>query len=507
MNKFGKVYLAGAGPGDKSLVTLKVYELIKKCDVILFDKLANPELLKDVKETCELIFVGKSASNHILVQHEINQLLIDKAKSGKNVLRLKGGDPLMFGRGSEEALALREEDIEFEFVPGITAGIAATSYAGIPLTHRNLVTQTVFITAHESPEKTSNQVDWKRLAKMKNTNLVIYMGVSEMPKVADILLNNGMEKDAQVGIIRNATYPDQKTYTCTLSKLADTIHKQSISPPAIFIIGPTVGLRKELMWFEKRALYGKRIVATRAEDQAQSLYNLLDELGAKVIPFKVIKTEIKLIKNKIYDLMSTKSYDWIFFSSENGVRYFFKNLELQGLDARIFSETKVAVIGSSTAEHLRKYGIIADFVPSKFTSKALLEELPKKFNLNGKKVLRVKGDFNNDVLLEGLLNLGALTDTMEVYKILADSPDEDVLNDLKDNGADACMFTSMSTVNYFFDILGKDSAKKILNKSAVLSIGPVTSTALEDKKINNIIEAEVNTVQGLIDKLLAFFNK
>jgi len=500
MNNTGKVIIAGAGPGDVGLITIKALEYIRICDVILYDKLANPELLNECKESCEKIFVGKEAGLHHVTQDNTIAYLIEKAKSGKLVLRLKGGDPLIFGRGSEEAMALKENHIEFEIIPGVTAGMAAATYAGIPLTHRSLVTQTVFVTAHESPDKPDSQVDWQKLAQMKNTVLVIYMGASMLPKIADTLIGFGMDGNTLLALIENGTLNYQRTFISSLANVKDDIIKYSIKPPVITLIGPTIGLREKLKWFENKPLFGKRIVATRAEDQANSLYSKLGNEGAVTIPFKVIKTKLS---DNIPDLnkLFSRKFDWLIFSSENGVRYFFKAMEFQGLDSRLLKNTKVAVIGSGTAQKLKSYFINPDFVPQTFTSKAFVKEFPKFTNIEGKSILRVKGDFDNDILVKGLLETGADVTSLVVYNLLTDKPNDDVISELKDKGADGILFTSSSTVNNFFDIFGQSDAKKILNDSKVFAIGPVTEESLKKKGINDIFVAETHTIEGLLDKL------
>lgn len=502
-----KVYLAGAGPGDENLITIKLFKILKEIDTVLYDNLANSKLLDICKKNCEKIYVGKSAGSHTMPQDQITQLIIDYAKKGKTVLRLKGGDPLIFGRGSEEALELSKNNIPFEFIPGITSGLAAATYSGIPITHRNMVTQTVLITGHENPDKTVNQVDWQHLAKMKNTNLIIYMGVSSITKISEKLIKYGKPKSTKIAIIQNATLPQQRSFITTLKELPDFITEKNITPPTIFIIGPTIELRNQLNWFEHLPLFGKKIVATRALDQSESLYYLLKENGAEVLPCKVIRTEIIKIDLKLYDFFNSNNYDWIFFTSENGVRYFFKNLEMQNLDSRILANSKIAVIGTSTAKKLKEFGIIADFIPSKFTSQSLIEEFPLHHDIKDKTILRIKGDFKNDLLVDGLKELGANVVSLDVYKTLEDKPDSYTLNLIENFQADAFLFTSTSTVSNFFNLFEKETAKKILNHSKVFSIGPTTAEFLYDLKIENVIVSDVHTIEGLVQTLVNYFQK
>lgn len=501
---FGKVYLTGAGPGDPGLITVNGMQKIREADVILYDNLAGKQLLEFAKPGAELVYVGKEPGNHSFSQEKIIELLIQKAKTAGKIVRLKGGDPLIFGRGSEEAIALKEAGIDFEIIPGVTAGIAAAAYAGIPLTHRSLVTQCVFITGHETPDKDESQVDWGRLALLKNANLVVYMGVAQIGSVAEILIKKGMSPDTDTAIIENATMPSQKAHYCRLSELADKIYDFNVKPPVIFIIGPSVRLRGDMCWLTGKPLFGKRIVITRAKDQAADTFYKLKVLGANPIQFPVIKTE-KLKLNRTLKNTFKLKFDWVIFSSENGVRFFFEQMKEEKLDPRIFGNTRIAVIGSGTAALLAEYNMFADFVPTEFTSEALINEMSKKKLIKGSGILRIKGDFEKDQLIEKVNEYGGIAETLEVYKVLPDSPGLEVINDIRNYSAHAFLFTSMSTVNNFFKIVGESYAREMLNKSAVIAIGPVTATALREKFVNNIIISEIHTIDGMIDELLKVF--
>lgn len=500
----GKVYLTGAGPGDPGLITVNGMQKISEADVILFDNLASRQLLEFAKPGAELVYVGKEAGNHSMAQEKIIDLLIEKAKTHSKVVRLKGGDPLIFGRGSEEAIALKEAGIDFEIIPGVTAGIAAAAYAGIPLTHRSLVTQCVFITGHETPDKDESQVDWAKLALLKNANLVVYMGVAQIGSVAEILIKKGMNPDTDTAIIENATLPGQKAYYCKLSELADKIYDFNVKPPVIFIIGPTVKLKDDMCWLSGKPLFGKRIVITRAKDQASDIFYKLKVLGANPIQFPVIRTEKSKLARPLKDIFKLK-FDWIIFSSENGVKYLFEHMKEEKLDPRAFGSTKIAVIGSGTAATLAEYNLIADFIPTEYTSEALINEMNKKKLIKGSGILRIKGDFERDQLIEKVNEYGGIADTLEVYKVLPDSPGIDVINDIRNYSAHAFLFMSMSTVNNFFKIVSESTAREMLNKSVVLAIGPVTATALREKFVNNIIISEIHTIDGMIDELLRVF--
>jgi uroporphyrinogen III methyltransferase / synthase len=500
----GKVYLVGAGPGDIGLITVRGFDLLKVADVVLYDSLANDDLLNYCRKETELIFAGKEAGLHHVTQEDTIAILIEKAKQGKNIVRLKGGDPLVFGRGSEEALALKEAGIEFEIIPGVTAAIGATAYAGIPLTHRGIVTQCIFVTAHETPDKQENQVEWEKLAQMKAATIVIYMGAKMLPKIVETLISYGMNKDTKTAVIENGTLPNQKTLFSPLHQLPQKVKEVGFKPPLITIIGPTVDFSNELNWFEKKPLFGKRIVVTRSSEQADKLNKLLRDEGAQVISFPVIRTELIKPDTKLKDLLN-ENFDWLIFSSENGVRWFFELMKLKGLDSRVLGGIKIAVIGTGTAAKLSEFGLIADFVPTQFSSEDMIKELSAKFDLTDKNILRIKGYFKNDPLTDGLRAKGANVETLEVYTLEKEIPDSDSIQDLKKNGADSVLFTSSSTVENFFEILGKDTALQVLNNAKAVAIGPVTSETLKQMGVTNYLIAEKYNLDGLLDVLKAHF--
>ncbi len=504
--KKGIVYIAGAGPGDPNLISVKALNKLKTSDCILYDRLANYLLLSYCREDAEKIFAGKEPGHHHKSQEEIIELMKIKANEGKTVLRLKGGDSLIFGRGSEEALALKDAGIEYEIIPGISAGMGATAYAGIPLTHRKLVTQCVFLTAHEAPGKEETQINWEYLAKMANTNLVIYMGAAMIEKISNFLIDYGMIPDMPAAVVENGTLPNQRSLVSNIKDIPEKAKQQNFSSPLIFLIGPTVPLRDSIMWRELKPLAGKRIITTRAIDQSESLFTrLLDEYAAPIV-FQSIKTSRINPYVDMKSFFNNNQFDWLFFTSENGVRHFFDILKDNKLDTRALGGTKIAAIGSGTALKLNEFNIFPDFVPKKFTSASLLEEMPLSFALKSKKILRVKGDFDRDQLSDGLKQLGAKLTTLNVYKIQKDNPPQDTIDDIIKNGADCCMFTSVSTVNNFFDTMG-DFAEKLLNsgKTIPLSIGPVTSQCLKEKGIKNILETDTHTIDGMIEKMKSYF--
>lgn len=500
MQKKGKVYLIGAGPGDPGLITVKGNEKLCSSDVVLYDNLSNHELLTGCPKSAELLYVGKQAGLHFLNQEAIIELMIEKALEGKDVARLKGGDPMIFGRGSEEALALKEAGIEFEIVPGVTAGAGATAYSGIPLTHRKMVTQCIFVTAHEAPDKTESQVEWEKIAQMKSTTVVIYMGAKMLPSIVDTLMKHGMPGDMPAALIENGTLPIQKSVVTNIENLVETARNNDFNPPLITVLGPTTSMAQQINWFEERNLFGRRIVVTRARDQAGPFFKMLRDAGAFPLPIPVIRTELAVPDEPVEDILA-KDYDWIVFSSENGVRWFFELLKRSGLDARSLGRSKIAVIGDGTARRLKSYGIIPDFLPSDFLSSALVNELTEKHDLKEKKILRVKGYFKQDPLSKGLSDKGAQVDTIAVYDLTSDTPDEKWTEDLIENGADAVIFTSMSTVNNFFEALGEATARDVLTSARPVAIGPVTAGALREHGIDEYATAEKHNLDGLMEVL------
>ncbi|MCX7918559.1 MAG: uroporphyrinogen-III C-methyltransferase, partial [bacterium] len=366
MKNFGKVYLVGAGPGDPGLITVKGLECIKTADVIIYDYLANPKLLAYARPETELIYVGKKAGEHTLPQEEINALLIKKAHAGKTVCRLKGGDPTVFGRGGEEAEVLVQAGILFEFVPGVTSAIAVPAYAGIPVTHREYTSDFAVITGHEVPTKGSSSINWAHLATSVGT-LIFLMGVGNLPLIVTQLLKHGRPKRTPVAIIRHGTTPKQETIVGTLADIAEKAKQNQFKPPAVIIVGDVVKLRDKLNWFESNPLFGKRILVTRTRSQASEFVRVLESFGAEVIEFPTIEiippSNWRPLDKAIRNLAN---YDWVIFTSVNGVTYFFQRLAEKNLDSRLFRTARIAAIGPATAEALKEKGLIPDIVPMEY---------------------------------------------------------------------------------------------------------------------------------------------
>jgi uroporphyrinogen III methyltransferase/synthase len=505
MNKEGFVYIVGAGPGDRELITLKALEKLRAADCVLFDRLGGSRFLAEVSPEAELIDVGKSPGSHTQTQDKIIKILIEKAREGKTVVRLKGGDPNIFGRGSEEAIALNKAGIGYEIIPGISAAQAASALSGIPLTHRNLATKCIFLTAHEAPDKESSQIDWDWLAAARNTTIAMYMGGAQLKNTTSRLLLGGMAPDTAAAIVENAALPGQRVLVSDLEHIAETAEKNSAKPPMIVFIGDSVGIRNEIISKANKPLLGKRILATRALAQADSLYKRLITLGADVFPFATIKTEPCFDEESLRRKIVSGSYDWLVFTSENGVRYFMQRLFAEGGDARLLAGAKIAAIGGGTAHALNEFYIKADFIPSVFTSENLVKELALAYNLNGKKILRIKGDFAQDFTASSLDKIGAIVDTVDVYKILQENPPADSIEFIKANGADVCMFTSQSTVTGFVSSLGKENALDILNSSLALAIGPVTAEPLRNLGVKTLLVAAEHTIEGMLTELLNYY--
>lgn len=498
----GKVYLVGAGPGDPGLLTLKGKALLEKAQVVVYDYLANPELLKYCPEECEFIYVGKKGGAHTMSQEEINQLLVQKAKEGKLVVRLKGGDPFLFGRGGEEIEELVKEGIPFEVVPGITSAIAVPAYAGIPVTHRDYTSTLAIITGHEAEGKEESRIDFKALAKIGT--LVFLMGVKNLPNIVENLLREGKSPETPVAVIQWGTTPRQKTATGTLETILDEVKKQGISAPAIIVVGEVVKLREKFNWFEKRPLFGKRIVITRTREQASKLKEALIELGAEVIEIPTIEVR-PLFNEKTYEtLRNLKNYHWLVFTSENGIRFFFSALFETGLDVRALGGIKIAVIGPATKEALKTYGILPDLMPEKnFTQEGLISAFEKE-ELSGKRVLYVRARVAREVLSEGLKARGALLEVLPIYETLKPKDSGERLKEAFEKGISAITFTSSSTVENFFELLKERDL--FLPEGVVLaSIGPVTSASIRKFGLEPTIEAKEYTIPGLVRALVEYF--
>lgn len=501
----GKVFIVGAGPGHPELITLRAKTVLGMADVVLYDNLVSKILLDFCKRTATKIFVGKSAGKSTLSQTEINDLLVQYASQGLKVVRLKGGDPLIFGRGSEEAQFVAEKGFDFEIIPGISSSIGASAFAGIPLTHRGIVTGVIFITAHEDPTKEKPQVDWKWLANASNATIVIYMVANNLHKVVSTLIKNGMSPLTLSSAVENATLPTQKVICSELANLPEEIKKNGLASPLLVIISPNVPFRDVLNWFEKKPLFGKKIVITRPLNQNSTLYfKLLDE-GADPIPFDLVETILrkKVSIRKLFD----NDYDWIIFSSENGVRFFFASLELNRLDFRVLGNSRIAALGEKTAQQLRAFHINPDFVPSRYDSSTFLKEFVNSFDIEKARILRVKGNFTNDPISQELSKLCNKFVTLEVYDIHPRKISIEEETNIIQSNPDGIIFTASLIVERFFEVFGKEIALQFLNRTDVFSIGPMTQRKLIEYGVNKVVTSKVHTIEGIVETIKKHYNR
>jgi uroporphyrinogen III methyltransferase/synthase len=497
----GIVYLVGAGPGDPGLLTIRGRELLRSCDDVVYDALVNEEMLtaelggRDV----ERHFVGKrGGGDGSARQDDIDALLVRLARDGRRVVRLKGGDPFVFGRGGEEAQALARAGIEFEVVPGVTAGIAAPAYAGIPVTHRTVATAVTFVTGHEDPEKDATGTDWRALAGSGAT-LVLYMGVRTLPDVARELLAGGRAADTPAAVIERATYPSQRVVIGTLATIADRARDANVGAPAITIVGDVVRLREEIEWFARRPLAGKRIVVTRARAQASSLSARLRELGAEVIEMPAIRIEPLDPAPLHRALDALGDYDWVVFTSQNAVELVWQAMRSRGLDARSLGRARVAAIGRATADALLDHGLAADVVPEPFVAESLVEALRRRDDVAGRRVLLARAAAARDVLPDGLRALGAQVDEIPIYRTVLDGDGAArVTARLSAGEIDLVTLTSSSTAQFFVEAVGAEAA----HAAAVASIGPVTSRTARSLGLRVDIEAGEATIAGLVEAVM-----
>ncbi|MCP2520113.1 uroporphyrinogen-III C-methyltransferase [Candidatus Aminicenantes bacterium AC-708-M15] len=499
MNK-GKVYLIGAGPGDPELISIKGLKYLKRADVVIYDNLVNKKLLKNVKNGAEIIYVGKESGHHTLDQEEINKLLIKKAKEGKVVVRLKGGDPFIFGRGGEEALALSENNIEFEIIPGITAATAVPAYAGIPVTHREITSTLAFITGHETPLKEKSHIDWSKISTGIGT-LVFFMGIKNLKNIINNLIRHGRDENTPVAIIRWGTLPEQKVITGNLKNIVQIAEKENIKPPAIIIVGDVVKLRDKLNWYESKPLFGKKIVVTRSRSQASKLVELLEEYGAKTIEIPTIRFEYL---EESYSLTTAinqiKKFDWLIFTSINGVKSFFKRFFSLKKDIRELANIKIATIGPATKNEIESLYIKVDFQPSKYFAECFVEEFIKKNNIKNKNILLIHADKARDYIEKELVKFGANVTSVIGYRTLSENLESSKICEILEQGEiDWVTFTSSTTVKNFFNIYKGQKRFKIA------SIGPITSKTIKEFGFSPDVEAEEYTIPGLVKAILNYY--
>jgi len=532
---YSKVYLVGAGPGDPGLLTLKGRECIRKADVIVYDRLVHPSILRHARPDAELIYVGKASSAHTMKQEDINRLLTDKAKEGKTVVRLKGGDPFVFGRGGEEAEALVEEGIEFEIVPGITSAIAAPAYAGIPVTHRDFCSALGIITGHEraaecdretgrpgdgeqgiapsphrplAPSSSSenpnpgSRIKWDKIATGIDT-LVFLMGVQNLPNIVSELVKNGRDPSTPVALVRWGTRVEQETLVGTLADIVGKVKETGFKSPAVTVVGDVVNLREKLRWFDNRPLFGKKVLVTRSRDQASALSQLLRDYGAEPVEFPVIRiSPLKDCSELDAALDRIEEYDWLLFTSANGVTAAIDRLRELGRDVRSLKGPKIGAIGPKTAETIRGLGMNVDFTPSKFVAEQVVQEFPE--HPDGKRILIPRAREAREVLPEKLAEKGARVDVVTSYQTEIEESDAAEVKELLARGEiDIVTFTSSSTVKNFVQLVGEGGRVSLPEGVKVACIGPITAQTAEECGLKPDVVADEYTIEGLVAALVA----
>ncbi|GDX41026.1 uroporphyrinogen III methyltransferase [Armatimonadota bacterium] len=522
--KAGTVYLVGAGPGDPKLITVRGLELLKTADVVVYDRLTHPSLLSHSLSTAEKIYVGKASAHHSMKQPDINAVLVERALQGKSVVRLKGGDPFVFGRGGEEAEYCKEHGICFEIVPGVTSAIAAPAYAGIPVTHRDAASSFSIITGHERDDSRESGTraagvaeqrrQWSKIAHAADT-LLFLMGVEALPDIAQRLQENGRAPETPVALVQWGTWARQRVVVGTLADIVERVHSANLKPPAVCVVGDVVNLRSTLGWFdnlEQRPLFGKRIVVTRAREQASGLSDLLRTKGADPIELPVIEIrpleEISAIDDA---LLSLNEYDWVILTSANAVPAIAKRMNAMNIDGRAFARTKIATIGPATAQALKEQlGLRADFIPTEAVAEAILEQFPET-NLTGKHFLIPRALEAREVLPETLRQRGAVVDVIAVYETVMDTEGAETLRAEFQNGeVDIITFTSSSTVRNFVQALTPEDPSKaaeIVKDALIAAIGPITANTAREFGLEPYIVAEEHTIPGLVAAIESYYIK
>jgi uroporphyrinogen III methyltransferase / synthase len=504
--KKGHVYLIGAGPGDPGLITVRGRECISLADVVVYDYLANEQLLEFAPSHAELIYAGKIGGAHNHEQWQINALLVEKALEGKSVARLKGGDPFIFGRGGEECEALAAAGLSYEIVPGVTAGIGAAAYAGIPLTHRNVTTSVAFVTGHEHQEKDDTEIDWERLSLGSGT-IVFYMGVKNLPQITRSLMDHGRSPETPVALVRWGTRPEQQVLEGTLSDITEKARKAAFKAPAITIVGEVVRLREKLRWFDTRPLFGKGVLVTRAVNQAGEFSRLLAERGASVFEcptISLVAPESFAELDRAIEGLS--SFDWLIFTSANAVEFFFSRLAAKGLDARTLAGCRVCAVGPKTAALLLPYGIRADMVPADYKAEGVVAEFGR-LEMKGKKVLFPKADKARDLIPTALGEMGAAVTAPVTYRnIIPTGIPEKILQALEEQRIHCVTFTSSSTAENLAAILGENRMLRLLEGVKVAAIGPVTAKTCRELGLDVHIEPQEYTLENMTEAISDFFN-
>lgn len=499
----GKVYLIGAGPGDYRLITLKGLNCIKEADVILYDRLSSEKLLEFAKEEAERVFVGKEPNRHAYSQEEINGLLVKKAREGRIVARLKGGDPFVFGRGGEEALELVKHQIPFEIIPGITSAIAVPAYAGIPVTHRHVSSSFHVITGHEDPSKDEKSIDYEALARLEGT-LVFLMGLQNIQQICDNLIRYGQSKDRPVAVIQNGTTSQHRMIHGTLSDIGLRVKEHGFMNPSIIVVGEVVNLSEDLGWLKNKPLFGKKILVTRTREQASYLSQRIEELGGEAIEFPTIQID----KPDTYDeidraLGELEKYRWVIFTSTNGVAAFFDRMKKLNFDIRLLHGAKLCAIGPATAKALQDMGFTIEYIPEEYRAEGMIDGLRDKIQ-PGDCILLPRADIAREVLIEELEAMGANVDNIHAYRTVVPEQSQSKLVELlKEGEIHTITFTSSSTVRNFIQILGEEN-RKLLSGIKLAAIGPITESTAREMGLHIDIQAEEYTIDGLVKAMVQY---
>lgn len=498
----GHVYLVGAGPGDPALVTVRARELIASCEVLVYDFLVNPQLLSWAGEGCEQVCVGKKPGHHTRPQEDIQALLVSLAKEGKQVVRLKGGDPFIFGRGGEEAEALAEAGVPFEVIPAVTAALGAAAYAGVPLTHRDFTSSVCFLTGHKDIEHQCLHLDFARFAELGGT-LCIYMGMGALAQIVEELLKGGMPEATPAAVVQWATLPRQRSLRSTVGGLVGAVEAAGLGSPAVVIIGKVAGVNPALNWFEARPLFGQRVVVTRTARQAGALSARLMRLGAEVLELPLIAVEEAPEQAARQVMPNLAHYQWIVFTSPNGVEFFFRKFKRHCKDLREIGGAQIACVGAATARALNQHLLEVDYVPETATAEALAEGLMGQYDLENYNVLLVTGNRNREVLRQKLEQGRAIVDELEVYQTqLADLSEHPAAEDFRQHGADWITFTSASTAESFAQQAAALQTGPEARTPKTLSIGPQTSARMKALGLPVHAEASEHNLDGLIACLI-----
>ncbi len=501
MGTEGIVYLVGAGPGDPGLLTLRGAECLRKADVVIYDHLANPDLLSHAREEAEKIYAGKEGGRHTLKQDEINRLMVERAGAGLKVVRLKGGDPFLFGRGGEEAEFLVEAGVPFEVIPGVSSALAAPAYAGIPLTHRDRSSSAAFVTGHAAEGKPGLSFSWEGLARGVET-LVFLMGVGNLSEISERLMAAGRSAETPIAVIRWGTTPQQETVTGTLGDIVSKVQKAELGPPGVIVVGEVVGLRDRLNWFERRPLFGNRIVVTRAREQASAFADLLRAYGADVVEFPTISIfppDGWESLDAAIDRLDV--YDWVVFTSVNGVRFFLERLKVSGKDARALSQKKLCAIGPATGAALEGVGLRADLIPENYRAEGILAALREE-EIRGKHFLIARAAAAREVLPQELRRRGAQVDVVECYRTEPGPGGTKGRELLLKGGIDLVTFTSSSTVENFAAMFSRDELERIRGNFRVAAIGPITAERARDLGLTPDLVADEYTVPALTEAIV-----